>query len=286
MTVNNEQGARQPPKKISLINASDIAAKINLKKQPIIQKVKQLEQKRQQYENRWKQIRDFQLPYIGCFDGYDDEENAASRKDTHIYNGVGWDSNQIFAAGVMSGLTPPSRKWFRLNFASQELADNSDLGKLLDQRIDIVNDVLEKSNFYSAVHSCYLELAFGQSPLGIFPDSRYGVHFQPYTVGTYYMENGPDGTINVFARKYRMSAQQLVDKFGAENVPVNIRNELENGPGFKNSHTVVWYVEPNSYSVPEKLASYNLPYLSVYYLEESTEDEFYILAVFMNGRYR
>lgn len=272
--------ARTPPNNLSIISASDIAAKLNVDRRKISQRVKELIGKREQYENRWKAIRNYQLPYIGQFDGLDDEENAASRKDIHIYNGCSWESNQIFAAGVMSGLTPPNRKWFRLNFSNEDLADNSDLGKLLDQRIDIVNDVLEKSNFYTAVHSCYLELAFGQAPLGIFPDSRYGVHFVPYTIGTYCAENGPDGTIQTFCRQYRMSAQQLVDKFGSDNVPQNILDELSSGPGMKSNHKVVWYVEPNRYHDDQKIARYNLPYLSVYYLEESQEDEYLYIGGF------
>lgn len=264
------RGARLPP----LIKASDLAARLSLDRRLIENHVKTLMDKRTSYENRWKAIRDYQLPHIGCFDDLDDEENAASRRDTKIYHSCAWDANQIFAAGVMSGLTPPSRKWFRLNFANTELEDNSELGKILDERIDILSDVLEKSNFYTAVHSCYLELAFGQAPLGIFPDAQYGVHFVPYTIGSYAMENGADGTIQMFVRRYRMSARQLVDKFGTENVPENIRQEVETNAGLKANHKVVWYVEPNRYYDAEKLGNFHLPYLSVYYVEQSDASEY------------
>lgn len=264
------QGARLPP----LIRASDLAARIELNRKPIEQTVRQLIEKRHTYEKRWKAIRDYQLSYVGAFDGVDDETNGGNRKDTNVWHNCAWDSNQIFAAGVMGGLTPPSRKWFRLDFANTELKDNSDLGKILDERIDILADVLEKSNFYTAVHSCYLELAFGQAPLGIFPDHQYGVHFVPYPIGSYAMENGPDGTVQTFCRRYKMSAAQLVDKFGMENVPENIRNEVTNGPGIKADHTVIWYVGTNRHHDPQKLGSFHLPYLSVYYLEGSAEDEY------------
>ncbi|WP_315265940.1 portal protein [Selenomonas noxia] len=264
------QGARLPP----LIRASDLAARLSISRKEVQQTVKQLIDKRSTYETRWKSIREYQLPYLGSFDGMDDESNAGSRKDTNVWHNCAWDSNQIFAAGVMGGLTPPSRKWFRLDFANIDLKDNSDLGRILDERMDIIADVLEKSNFYTAVHSCYLELAFGQAPLGIFPDRQYGVHFVPYPIGSYAMENGPDGSIQTFCRRYKMSAAQLVDKFGAENVPDNIRAELANGPGIKANHTVVWYVSPNRNYDPKKLGNFHLPYASIYYVEGSTEDEF------------
>ena len=264
------RGARLPP----LIRASDLAARLALRRKSIERMVSQLMDKRQTYEARWKEIRAFQLPYVGCFDGVDDETNAGNRKDTNVWHNCAWDSNQVFAAGVMSGLTPPSRRWFRLDFANSALKDNSELGRVLDERMEILADVLEKSNFYTAVHSCYLELAFGQAPLGIFPDAQYGVHFVPYPIGSYAMENGADGTVQMFCRRCKMSAVQLVDKFGMDNVPENIRNELMHGPGMKADHTVIWYVGANRSYDPGKLGNLYLPYVSVYYVEGAPEDEY------------
>ena len=276
----DKQGARLPPGGISLVKMSDVGRRLNISKRRIRQQVSAMLQKRTAYETRWKAIRDYQLPYIGYFDDRDDEQTMADRKDRHIYNSTTWQANQIFAAGVMSGLTPPSRKWFRLSFSNKELTDNSNVGKLLDQRMDIMNDVLEKSNFYTAIHSCYLELAFGQAPLGIFPDSRYGVHFTAYPVGSYAYECGPDGLVNTFVHRMKMSAQQLVDKFGRENVTQAVRDEIDNGAGVRAVHRVVWFVTPNRLAAPDKLGSIYMPYLSAYYLEESDEDEFLYLGGF------
>jgi hypothetical protein len=272
-----QQKARIPP----LIKTADIQQKIGIKKADIQHRVKELVNKREPYMARWREIRKYQLPFVGQFDGEDNESTAANRKDTKIYNGISWEANQIFAAGIMSGLTPPNRKWFRLAFDSPELADNTDLGAILDDRINLINSVLERSNFYTAVHACYLELAYGQAPLGIFPDAKLGVHFVPYPIGSYAMETGPDGSIEYFCRKYKMSARQLVDKFGEENVPKNIVNELDQGgPGLKAAHTVVWYVEPNKAANPVKLGGQYLPYVSVYYVDGSEENEFIYIGGF------
>lgn len=272
----NNTRARIPP----LISTADKQERIGIKKQAVAAKVKELENKREPYLTRWREIKKYQLPYVGQFDG-EDETTAANRKDLHIYNGATWEANQIFAAGIMSGLTPPNRKWFRLSFDNDELSNDTNLGAILDDRMDIMNAVLERSNFYTAVHACYLELAFGQSPLGIFPDNKHGVHFVPYPIGTYCMETGPDGSIEYFSRKYKMSARQLVAKFGEENVPQYIRNELANGgAGLKANHNVIWYVEPNKAKDADKLGGEYLPYISVYYVEGSEEDEFLYIGGF------
>ena len=257
----------------SVVTTSDMVLKLRLDKKKYKSKVRQMEENRQDYLKRWKAIRDYQLPYIGCFDDTADTTDYARRRDTNIYHSVAWQANQSFAAGVMSGLTPPSRQWFRLIWSNDTMKNHPEAGELLDKRMNILQDVLLKSNFYNAIHSAYLELAFGQAPLAIFQDADTGVHFVPFTVGTYMMENGPDGIVDTFCTKYEMTARQLADKFGADKLTSAIRAELENG-GVKTKHKLWWLVEPNRFHDRNKevMDKYHMKYLSLYWLEEGEKD--------------
>lgn len=259
----------------SIVTTSDMALKLKLDKKSYRAKVKQMEDNRQQYLKRWKSIRDYQLPYIGSFDDTADSTDYARRRDTNIYHSVAWQANQAFAAGVMSGLTPPSRQWFRLNWANEEMKQYPEAGDLLDKRMTILQDVLLKSNFYNAIHSAYLELAFGQAPLAIFQDSDTGVHFVPFTIGTYMMENGPDGVVDTFCTKFEMTARQLVDKYGEDKIPTEIKADLAGG-GVKTKYKVYWLVEPNRFHDKNKevMDKYHMKYLSIYWLEASSSNEF------------
>ena len=265
--------ANQRAPATSFVTTSDMALKLQLDKKKYKSKVRQMEENRQDYLKRWKAIRDYQLPYIGCFDATADTTDYARRRDTNIYHSVAWQANQSFAAGVMSGLTPPSRQWFRLIWSNDTMKNHPEAGELLDKRMNILQDVLLKSNFYNAIHSSYLELAFGQAPLAIFQDADTGVHFVPFTVGTYMMENGPDGIVDTFCTKYEMTARQLADKFGADRLPSSIRAELENG-GVKTKHKLWWLVEPNRFHDRNKevMDKYHMKYLSLYWLEEGEKD--------------
>ncbi|WP_405758093.1 portal protein [Anaerovibrio slackiae] len=265
--------ANQRAPATSFVTTSDMALKLQLDKKKYKSKVRQMEENRQDYLKRWKAIRDYQLPYIGCFDDTADTTDYARRRDTNIYHSVAWQANQSFAAGVMSGLTPPSRQWFRLIWSNDTMKNHPEAGELLDKRMNILQDVLLKSNFYNAIHSSYLELAFGQAPLAIFQDADTGVHFVPFTVGTYMMENGPDGIVDTFCTKYEMTARQLADKFGADRLPSSIRAELENG-GVKTKHKLWWLVEPNRFHDRNKevMDKYHMKYLSLYWLEEGEKD--------------
>lgn len=259
----------------TLVTTSDMALKLNLEKRKYQAKVKQMESNRQDYLKRWKAIRDFQLPYIGQFDDTADNTDYARRRDTNIYHSVAWQANQAFAAGVMSGLTPPSRQWFRLTWSSDDMRNHPEAGELLDKRMAVLQDVLLKSNFYNAIHSAYLELAFGQAPMAIFQDSDTGVHFVPFTIGTYMMENGPDGIVDTFCTKFEMTARQLVDKYGADKIPAEIRADLDNG-GMKTKYRVWWLVEPNRFHDRNKeiMDKYHMKYLSLYWLEAGNTDTF------------
>lgn len=235
---------------------------------------RQLEYARQDFENRWKELRDYQLPFLGYFDDTADKTNAARRRDSNIYNNVAWEACQIFAAGIMSGLTPPNRQWFKLSFQDEELRDNKMLQELLDDRMDKLSYILQKSNFYNSVHSCYFELPFGQAPLAIFEDDEKGVHFVPLTVGSYYIDVSEKGSINTFGMKQEMSAEQIRDRFGEDDLPDNIKDALKDSRGFESRYTVCWLVEPNPDYDPFKLSNSSLPYVSVYWLEGTQDDEF------------
>ena len=136
-------------------------------RQKLARKLKILFEERREWEPRWKAIRDYQLPFIGEFDDTEDRTNPARRRDLKIAHGVAWRAAQVFAAGVMSGLTPPSRQWFRFAYRRPDLNSNVEAMRVLDIRQEIVSMTLAKSNFYNSVHSVYLELPFGQCPMAI-----------------------------------------------------------------------------------------------------------------------
>lgn len=269
--------ARTPPGAAVSI---DMAKKAGLSKKRLRQTVKAMEEAQEEYKIRWQAIREFQLPFIGEFIDRGETENRAKRRDTKIWNGTAWESCQVFAAGIMSGLTPQNRRWFRLSFSDRALSDDAEASRILDERMEILNDVLDKSNFYNAIHTAYLELPFGQAPLGVFPDRNHGVKFVSYTIGSYMLSASADGEVDVFCQKRKMTARQLVEKFGEEVLSEAIRREAKETAGMKASHTVYWIVQPNPKKEAEKAGRIYLPYLSAYWLENSRDDEWLYVGGF------
>ena len=243
-------------------------------KRKVLQRVKQLGQNRQQWEPQWKDIRDYQLPFVGSFDDTPDTTNPGRRRDLHIAQGVAWAAAQVFAAGIMSGLTPPSRQWFKFEFSNSELNENVQAGRVLDERQEIMQSVLSQSNFYNAIHSSYFELPYGQSPLAVFPDIRKGVRFQSQSIGTYCIDVDGDGRVNTFLRKYPMKLQQIIDQFGIDALPRQEQDKLKAGSVPDNrTRYVYWLVQPNNNAVPGKLGRLNMPFISLYWMSGSSNEE-------------
>lgn len=250
-------------------------------KRKVVQRVKQLFEDRASWEDRWLEIRDYQLPFVGSFERSSDTSNPGRRKDLKIAQGVAWASAQIFAAGIMSGLTPPSRQWFKFSFSNGTLNEDVEASKILDQRQEIVQAVLSQSNFYNAIHSSYFELPYGQALMAVLPDAQKGVRFQAQTVGTYCIDVDAAGRVNTFCKKYPMTISQIVDCFGVEALPYNERIRLKAGmiPDNK-KRNVYWLVQPNTGAVPGKPGRLNFPYLSMYWLEGSNEHEWLYVGGF------
>lgn len=231
-----------------------------------------LKNTRKNYEERWKDIRDYQLPFIGEFGDTGDAANKARRKDLMIANGTAWLANLAFSAGIMSGLTPPSRQWFKFSFSNSQNED-IEAGRVLDKRQEIVEYILHRSNFYNSVHACYMELAHGQAPLGVFASSETGVRFQNYTIGTYYLSSGANGKVDTFCREFQMTADQLLEQFGENNLPQTVKDALQNESGrYNKQFKTYWMVCPNKYRTVGKPGRSNMPYSSLYWIANTAED--------------
>jgi hypothetical protein len=226
-----------------------------------------LETERKNWEKRWKDIRDFQLPYLGEFGDTADVTDRGRRRDGKMIDSIAWMSDIAFGAGVMSGLTPPSRQWFKMGFSRAEAEEDIEAMQILDQRQKIVEHYLHKSNFYNCIHNCYMELPFGQAPLGVFPSMETGIRFQNYTIGTYYIGTGPGGRVNTFCRKFTMTPVQIMEQFGDKNLPDKVKDALKSGGKYTRQMKIIWLVMPNDGRIPGMPGNKNMPYTSLYWME-------------------
>lgn len=233
-----------------------------------------LHTERAEWFSHWQEISQYLLPRSGRF-FIQDRANAGGKKHGSIIDGSGTKALRTLAAGLMAGMTSPARPWFRLATTDTELMEVDSVQVWLDEVTDTMREIFSRSNTYRALHSMYEELgAFGTGTDIIVDDYEYVIHHHPLTAGQYVLACDDSGRVTTLIREYEMTASQMVDKFGIDNVSVTVKNLYENG----SKHTwipVMHSIVPRSMSERSygKPGSRNMAWKSCYWEKNGPEDD-------------
>lgn len=231
-----------------------------------------LKNERTSWETSWRELSDFIQPMrsrILC----DQQTNKGDRRNNKIINNEATEDSGALAAGMMSGLTSRSRPWFNLVVQDKEAMEFGPVKNWLFEASERMRDVLLRSNYYNCQHVSYLEMGvFGTGAIWIDDDSKTGIRAEVFTAGEYYVANGADGKCNSFYREFKLTAAQMAERFGKENLSIQAQNAL------RESRQDTWFdcvqmVEPNADHVPGSKVSKLLPYVGLVWEKASPKDK-------------
>ncbi len=228
-----------------------------------------LKQARGPWMNTWKELSTYLAPTRGFFDG--DTPNSGRRIDHQtLLDSSASLAVSVLGAGMMSGLTSPSRSWFDVTLqpaAFKKLPGAS--AWLLDVK-KALEIALAKSNVYSVLQQMYEELAvFGTAAFLVEEDPKGGIQCRPFTVGEYVLDVDEQGRVNTFGRECRMTAKQLAAAFGVGALPPALAQEATHEQA-GTSYGVIHLIMPNPHYDPEQLDNHHFAFESVYLLENGT----------------
>jgi hypothetical protein len=155
---------------------------------------------------------------------------------------------RICCAGLMSGLTSPTRPWFKLGIGSFEQDQvPRDWQLWLDEVERRIYKVMSSSNFYDSLMQMFQDLVcFGTAPMLIYEDAQDIIRCYNPCAGEYYLANGGDLRVNTFYRTFNMSTMQMIDFFGADAMPNEIRTGWNTkGARIDQEYVVAHAIEPN-----------------------------------------
>ena len=234
----------------------------------------------------WRDLSKYIYPTKGFF--YEQRPNVGYEIDHKtVIDGHATMSVDTLASGMTSGLTSPSRPWFKLGLAATHLMSIANVKYWLDDVQQSMLGIFQKSNIYGVLNSVYAEIGtFGTACCYIEEDFDHVIRGRNYTAGEYYLGAGPQGKVNAFYRRFWMTVGQLVEEFGIENCCPAVQT------AFKNNQPDVWrivnhLIETNDDRVPFLKDYKNMAFRSVYwedgampysYLRLSGYEEFPILA--------
>ncbi len=217
----------------------------------------------QDWQSAWKDLSKYIAPTRGFFEG---DKPSDGKKIDHraLIDSDPMLSVEVLSAGMVSGLTSPSRSWFELSLPDEKLKKQAAAKTWLYEVRRRMEEVFARSNVYNTLHGFYQEIAvFGTAAFLLEEDFERIIHCRSFTAGEYLLGTDEKGRVNAFGREFHMTASQMKERFGMENLPLQIRRAAEeNRDGwFKVLHVIM----PNAQADDKKLGFEHMPYLSAYF---------------------
>lgn len=224
----------------------------------------------------WRELSDYHLAHRGRF--LTSDRNKGFKRNTKQINNTSRMSARTLGSGMMSGITSPSRPWFRLGSGDKKLDDVTAVKQWLYDVQNVMYKVFSSSNFYNSLHQLYSELGvFGTASMGIYEDFENVIWCKPYTIGSYMLGMDGQNFNDTLYREYELSVGQVVKQFGIKNVSTSVKKQWDDG------NTEAWVkiihaIEPNDDRDRNSVKASDMSFRSVYYEHDqgakNKEDKF------------
>ena len=178
-----------------------------------LKRYRKLEEDRSSWRAQWQEITDYLLPRRGRYLTESQGVKGRKRNNKIVDNSAG-QALRTLAAGMMSGLTSPTRPWFRFQTRDDSLMDEEGVKAYLGEVEAVMRRILAGSNFYNSVSSLYTEMgAFGTGVLYRRKHPQQIVHYRTLTAGEYVIAENDYNQVDTLGREFSMTVSQIVEQF-------------------------------------------------------------------------
>lgn len=197
--------------------------------------------------NLWRELADFYLPKRYVWLQSDTERRVRNAKNPHILDGTGTAAARVLAAGMLNGITSPSRPWFSLRIPGFSDDPDSEARLWVDEVTRRMLTIMSETNLYNALATMYLDLVvFGSAACLIYEDTEKVFRCYSPALGEYYFGQDFRGLVNTFGREISMTVAQIVGQFGKENCSHSVREAFKaGGARLQDHHKVSHLIEEN-----------------------------------------
>lgn len=165
----------------------------------------------------------------------------------NIVDPTGTQAMRICASGLMSGLTSPSRPWFKMIPALPSFEVDDEGRNWLDDVESRIYRILAGSNFYDSMAQMYEDVVvFGTAPIIIYEDPAEVIRCYNPCAGEYFLASSGNLRIDTFYRQFVYTISQIVDMFGLENCPQTVQQMWRTkGASLQTERIIAHAIEPN-----------------------------------------
>ena len=225
------------------------------------------------------QLKAFFAPYSAQFDA--DDTNDGSRQDQLIINETGALDLDVLTSGMHIGMSDQTRDWFKSQPENDTLRDNQEVKTWCEDVDDVVRRTMLKSNFYETLLEMYeSEGLYGTGVFIIEEDDETDINCKSYPVGSYYLGCDDQLRVDLMVRVLQMTARQIVEKFGYDNVSSATQTYYDsNAGGTKETYYDVVHVIHKGTYYSETQGRKNPPWMSIWYELSSFNEKKGVLRI-------
>ena len=224
--------------------------------------VKSMEDERSQWLRLWQDLSDYYLPQRYRWLMTDKQYQSTRARRQSIINNTGTNAARTLAAGMMNGITSPSRPWYKLRIPGIEASQIRPLAIWLEEVEHTMLQVMAESNFYNSMAVMYLDMAvFGTASNLIYEDYENVIHCYNPPLGEYCLATDERGLVNIFSRSFKRKIYQVVSRWPDRRYwSDRIKNAVEKGgSALAGDVDLCHFIAPNKLGlVPKRFKYYEM----------------------------
>jgi hypothetical protein len=225
---------------------------------------------RSSWESEWREIAELTAPRRFRANLSD---SKGKKKNEKVLNPIGQLCIRTLAAGMMAGITSPSRPWMRLGIPEDELAEVESIKAWAWECTERMLSQLRRTNFYlTTASSVYVDLGTMATHCTIvLRDRKTCLRFYPKQVGSYWLASSSRGEIDTVYEEHNLTVGQLVEEFGYDACTARVQRLFDEDK-VDTDVPVLHVIEPNRERQLERGDARGMPFRSVWMEAANAED--------------
>jgi len=223
-----------------------------------------LQRDRSNFDTMWQQIAELMYPAHANFSHV---PTGGEKRMQKVYDSAAIHSNELLSSGLFSLLTSSASMWYGLRPVNWQLYQIKAVQEYLDTVSRIMYHEINRpiAGFNTAMHENYLGYGvFGN--LTTFVDEipeKNSLLFQSLPLYECYYVQNQHGTVDTLYREYIRTVEQLVRKFGKENLSVAV-NKLITDNKLDTPVKCIHLICPRETANILSMKAVDMPFASVY----------------------
>lgn len=180
--------------------------------QEIISRNDALKAERSNFALLWDDAAKFIVPRKG---NILTKKSPGEDQATELFDSTAEEAANIYAAGLLSSLTPAGEAWLRVEPVDPKASEV--VRDFLSRASERMQEKLLASNFYLSIHEAFLDSGvFATTCMFVGESKKRGINFVNIPVGTFCVCEDNDGYVDTVYREWQWTARQAEQEWGRE----------------------------------------------------------------------